>query len=87
MTTLTPENSKSIVKLAALNGSTPDQLANQPLAETLEEFANQNSGSFGGFLGAILLKCRSQEAANRWIGARLKHRLLCYKIQKKLIES
>ena len=51
--TLTPENSKSITKLAALSGWTPDELANRPLAEPLEEFADQDSGSLEGFLGAI----------------------------------
>lgn len=53
MITLTPENSKAITKLATLIGWTPEELANHLLAETLEEFANQNSGSLEGFLGAI----------------------------------
>src|ERR1700751_5025712 len=48
-----PENSKSITKLAALIGWTPDELANHLLAETLEEFANKNSGSLEELLGAI----------------------------------
>ena len=50
---LPPENSKGITKLAALSGWTPDELANRPLAEPLEEFADQDSGSPEEFLGAI----------------------------------
>jgi len=45
----------SVAKLAALIGWTPDQLANHLLAETLEMFADQNSGGLEGFLGAIYL--------------------------------
>jgi hypothetical protein len=31
----------------------PDKLANHLLVDTLEEFADQDSGSLEGFLGAI----------------------------------
>jgi hypothetical protein len=60
---LTPKNIESITKLAALIGWTPDELANHLLAETLEELANQNSGSLEGFLGAIYYPDR--ESAQR----------------------
>jgi hypothetical protein len=46
--TLTPENTESIAKLAALTGGTIDELANRLLAETLEEFADHNAGSLEG---------------------------------------
>lgn len=65
--TLTPENTESIAKIAALIGWTPDELANHLLAETLEEFANRNSGSLEGFLGAIYYPDRAsaQRALDR----------------------
>ena len=43
----------SVTKLAALIGWTPDELANHLLAETLEMFADQNSGALEDFLGGI----------------------------------
>jgi hypothetical protein len=60
--TLTPENAQSIAKLAALIGSTPDQLANHLLAETFEEFADKGSGSLKSFLGAIQYPGRAHNA-------------------------
>ena len=50
--TLSFKNSKGIIKLAALIGCTPDQLANQLLAETIDNFADARSGALEGFLGA-----------------------------------
>jgi hypothetical protein len=58
-TTLTPENSKSVTKLAALVGWTPDELANHLLVETLETFAHENSGALPGSLGAIYYRDRA----------------------------
>jgi hypothetical protein len=64
---LTSRNSKLITKLAALIGWTPDELANHLLAETLEMFADQSSGTLEGFLGAIYYPGRAsaQRALDR----------------------
>ena len=62
------ENSKALsAKLAALVGWTPDKLANHLLAVTLESFADRNSGSLEGFLGAIYYPDRAsaQRALDR----------------------
>jgi hypothetical protein len=64
--TLTPENSKGIIKLAALIGWTPDELANRLLAETIETFADGFSGSLEGFLGAIYY-CDQKAHNAHWI--------------------
>ena len=64
---LTPENSKSITKLAALIGWTPDELADHLLVETLEMFADGFSGALEGLLGAIYYPDRAsaQRALDR----------------------
>lgn len=48
-------------------GWTPDELANHLLAETLEMFADRNSGALEGFLGAIYYPDR--ESARRASGS------------------
>jgi hypothetical protein len=48
-----------------LVGWTPDKLANHLLADTLESFADRNSGSLEGFLGAIYYRGRASVLALR----------------------
>jgi hypothetical protein len=64
---LTLDNCKSVTRLVALIDWTPDELANHLLAETLEMFANKNSGALEGFLGAIyhLDRASAQRAMDR----------------------
>ena len=90
--TLTPENTESIAKIAALIGWTPDELANHLLAETLEEFANRNSGSLEGFLGAIYYPDRAsaQRALDRVTQmnrAQTKHRSEIWNAKSDAVES
>ena len=65
---LTPENLKSITKLAVLIAWTSDELANHLLAETLEMLADAYSDALEGFLGAIYYPDRASVATRIGLG-------------------